>query len=287
MDTSINSPVLNELVEPLLAICAAAGDAILAHYHAPDAAQYSDKGNDTPLTAADLAADAIIKHGLEVLTPAIPILSEESAPGERREQRSWEQYWLIDPLDGTQEFLDRTGEFTVNVALIQAHKPVLGVLYVPLESQAYVGIPGQSAKKYASTEGIWHSTPLRCCRLEEGKPLKVLASHRHRSERLRSLLAWLDQSWVGHTRSNSGSALKFAHMSEGQGDFYPRFSTCCEWDTAAGQAVVEAAGGAVLGMDGQPLRYNTRDSLYSPYFYAIADAQHSLWAQLIERELGL
>lgn len=265
-------------------MCSEAGEAIIAHYHAPDASQYSDKGNDTPLTAADLAADAILKRELAALTPSIPILSEESAPGERGKQRSWEEYWLIDPLDGTQEFLDRTGEFTVNVALIREQRPVLGVLYIPLERRACVGIPGEQATHFAAEGDGWHRTPLRGRTLEAGRPLEVLASHRHRSQRLHDVLDWLEQHWGEYERSNSGSALKFASLAQGQGDFYPRFSTCCEWDTAAGQAVLEAAGGALLGMDGQPLRYNTRDSLYSPYFYGIADSRHSLWQALIGRD---
>lgn len=282
MVASTTKPDLVKLIKPLLAICADAGEVILGHYHAPNAAHYSDKGDSTPLTAADLAADAILKGALAALTPSIPILSEECAPGERAKQRSWEQYWLIDPLDGTREFLDRTGEFTVNLALIQSQRPVLGVLYIPLEKKACVGIPGELAASYEMRRaGDWCTTPLGCRSLEAGRPLEILASHRHRSKRLHALLEWLKQHWGQYERSNSGSALKFAQLAAGQGDFYPRFSTCCEWDTAAGQAVLEAAGGAVLGMDGQPLRYNTRDSLYSPYFYALADPRHSLWQQLL------
>lgn len=287
MAVSTTKPALTALIEPLLAMCAEAGEAILAHYHAADAAHFSDKGDDTPLTAADLAADAILKRALAALTPSIPILSEESAPGHREQQRGWEQYWLIDPLDGTREFLDRTGEFTINIALIQAQQPVLGMLYTPLEHRGCVGIPGELARSYVSgSAGGWSASDLRCRALVEGRPLALLASHRHRSERLRRLLDWLEHHWGSYQRSNSGSALKFVRMAAGEGDFYPRFSTCCEWDTAAGQAVLEAAGGAVLGMDGKPLRYNTRNSLYSPYFYAVADPGHALWQRLIREELG-
>lgn len=273
---------LEDMVTPLLTLGARAGDAIIEHYHAPGADRYSDKGDDTPLTAADLAADAILKAGLQALSPEIPILSEESPPGGREEQRSWERYWLVDPLDGTREFLDRTGEFTVNIALVEAQRPVLGVLYVPLAGYACVGIPGASAWRYErSTTGPWRGESIACRALQPGNPLALLASHRHRSPRLRALLGWLETHWGEYSRFNSGSALKFADLAQGQGDLYPRFSTCCEWDTAAGQAIVEGAGGAVLGMDGQPLRYNTRQSLYSPYFYAVADPEHDLWQSLV------
>lgn len=283
----MTKPDLTAWVAPLLELCAEAGDVIVEHYDAPEAAHFSDKVDDTPLTAADLAADEILQRGLEALAPTIPILSEESAPGGRSRQRSWQRYWLIDPLDGTREFLDRTGEFTVNVALIDDHRSVLGVLYIPLEERAFVGIPGAEASSYVRDEnGSWQVSPLWTQQLAHGRPLEVLASHRHRSARLGRLLAWLEEQWGDYQRSNSGSALKFAQLAQGQGDFYPRFSTCCEWDTAAGQAVLEAAGGAVLGMDGQPLRYNTRDSLYSPNFYAVADPEHPLWAALITAELG-
>jgi 3'(2'), 5'-bisphosphate nucleotidase len=207
--------------------------------------------------------------------------------GARDEQRRWTRYWLVDPLDGTREFINRTGQFTVNIALVECQRPVLGVLFVPLEQTGFVGIPGAGAARYTPAAGSrWRSSAIRCRALASGQPLALLASHRHRSARLKALLAWLDTHWAGYERFDSSSALKFTDLAQGMGDFYPRFSTCCEWDTAAGQALVEAAGGAVLGMDGQPLRYNTRQSLYSPHFYAVADPDHALWADLIAAQLG-
>lgn len=275
------------LVRPLLQLAATAGRAIVSHYHAPGADQYHHKGDDTPLTAADLEADAILTAGLRQIAPEIPVLSEESPPGARDEQRRWTRYWLVDPLDGTREFINRTGQFTVNIALIEYQRPVLGVLFVPLEQTGFVGIPGAGAARYTPAAGSrWRSSAIQCRALASGQPLALLASHRHRSARLKALLAWLDTHWAGYERFDSSSALKFTDLAQGMGDFYPRFSTCCEWDTAAGQALVEAAGGAVLGMDGQPLRYNTRQSLYSPHFYAVADPEHALWADLIAAQLG-
>ncbi len=273
---------LRPLVMPLLDLCREAGEAICAHYRTSSAGDFDAKSDDSPLTQADIASHDILQAGLSALQNDIPFLSEESSEAEIAGRRQWRRYWLVDPLDGTKEFLARTGEFTINVALVDTHRPVLGVVYLPLERVACVGIPGVLAERWeASGADGWSSGELATRRLREGHALEVLASRRHRGERLQACLAWLERHWDATTRSNMGSALKFCRMAEGQGDFYPRFSPCSEWDTAAGQAVLEAAGGAVVGLDGQPLRYNCGESLLSPAFYALADAPHSLWQQLL------
>ncbi len=272
---------LQSLVSPLLALCREAGEAICAQYHAPGADQYESKGDDSPLTRADLVSHATLRRGLAALDPVLPLLSEESGPEELAQRRSWRRYWLVDPLDGTKEFLARTGEFTVNVALIERHRPVLGVIYLPLEELAYVGIPGVWARRCRRRDDQWSQRGLATGRLEKGEPLRVLASRRHRGPRLEACLAWLAERWGPLERLNSGSALKFCQMVEGEGDFYPRFSPCSEWDTAAGQALLEAAGGALLGLDGEPLRYNCRDTLLSRNFIAVADREHPLWPELL------
>jgi 3'(2'), 5'-bisphosphate nucleotidase len=275
---------LQALVTPLLQLCREAGAIICSHYHAPGADRYEAKGDDSPLTRADLDSHATLQAGLQAMTPALPILSEESTPEEVAGRRDWSRFWLVDPLDGTKEFLARTGEFTINIALISSHQPVLGVLYLPLQQTAYVGIPGVEARCYRYREG-WSHRELAVRRLEPGRPLAVLASRRHGGDRLSNCLDWLQQHWGPVTRLNSGSALKFCQLAAGEGDFYPRFSPCCEWDTAAGQAVLEAAGGCLLGLDGQPLSYNCRESLFSPNFYAIADAGHPLWQRLLQNKV--
>ena len=276
---------LQGLIKPLLEIGRETGDAICEHYHGPDSADFEAKGDDSPLTSADLAADQVLQKGLKALAPEVPVLSEESGAAVRKERRQWQQYWLIDPLDGTREFLARTGEFTVNIALIDNHRPVLGLLYLPLRQLGYVGIPGVGSRCYRRGEGAeWTSRALHVRPLEAGRPLVLLASRRHRNHRLRFCLDWLTGQWGACDRQNSGSALKFCQLAEGRGDFYPRFTPCCEWDTAAGQALLEGAGGCLLDLSGQPLRYNTKASLYSPDFLAIADTDHPLWARLL-REL--
>jgi 3'(2'), 5'-bisphosphate nucleotidase len=282
MTSRFDARDLQQYVSPLLDLCRQAGAVICQHYHAPRAGDFEAKSDDSPLTRADLASDALLRSGLAALAADVPVLSEESAPVEFAERRQWRRYWLVDPLDGTREFLARTGEFTINIALIDDHRPVLGVLYLPLERRAYVGIPGLQACSYSDLDaGSRVETALTTRSLQPGQPLLVLASRRHRSARLEQCLDWLAANWGEVRRIQAGSALKFLRLAEGVGDFYPRFSPCCEWDTAAGQALLEAAGGAVLGLDGEPLEYNCQDSLYSPPFYALADSCHPLWPRLL------
>jgi 3'(2'), 5'-bisphosphate nucleotidase len=273
---------LQALVGPLIELSYRAGEAICEHYRSENADTFEAKGDDSPLTRADLDSHALLLAGLASLGEDIPILSEESTAVPAEERLAWSRYWLVDPLDGTREFLDRTGEFTVNIALIDGHMPVLGVLYLPLEKRAYVGIPGGEATCYQYCEpGQWRARSLRVRRLVPGKPLALLASRRHHGSRIVGCRQWLERHWGPVERKNSGSALKFCQLVDGEGDFYPRFSPCCEWDTAAGQALLEAAGGCLLGLDGRPLRYNCGESLYSPNFYAIGNAEHELWQRLL------
>jgi len=267
------------LVEPLLYVCREAAEAIVGYYEAPDAHKFRAKADDSPLTHADLASHAILMRGLEALTPGLPVLSEESHSADVAGRREWRRFWMVDPLDGTKEFLARTGEFTINVALIENHRPVLGALYLPLKHCAYVGIPGRFARRYTAPD--WRAKSLRTRPLQADRPLLVLASRRHRGARLAACLGYLEDAGWELERSDSGSALKFCQLAAGEGDFYPRYAPCCEWDTAAGQALLEAAGGALLGLDGRPLRYNCRQSLLSPAFLALGDPAHPLWGELL------
>ncbi len=270
------------LVTPLLELCREAGALICRHYHAAGAGDFQSKADDSPLTLADTESHALLQAGLQLLEPSLPLLSEESPAAALAGRHHWPRYWLVDPLDGTREFLAGTGEFTINIALIENHRPVLGVLYLPLEQVAYVGIPGAAAHRYHwRGQGEWARSALAVRALEPGRELVLLASRRHRNAKLDACLAWLRERWGPVARRDSGSALKFCLLARGEGDLYPRFSPCCEWDTAAGQALLEAAGGALLGMDGRPLRYNCSESLLSPHFFAIADAGHPLWRELL------
>lgn len=268
-----------ELLPPLLDLCEDASRAIRREYDTASAQPLREKPDATPLTAADLAAHEIITRGLRELAPAIPILSEESAAAEVAGRRAWRELWVVDPLDGTKEFLARSGQFTINIALVRDGRPVLGLIYEPLARRGSAGVIGEGAWCLRADGDRWDAQPL-ATRPLAGATLTLLSSRRHRNERLGKTLEFLEGRFRVD-RENSGSALKFCDLAAGRGDVYPRFSACSEWDVAAGDALVTAAGGAVLGMDGRPLAYNARDSLLSPHFLAVGDPSVDLWPELL------
>jgi 3'(2'), 5'-bisphosphate nucleotidase len=259
------------LAERVAAIARAAGREILAVYAAAETAR-TLKADDSPLTAADLRSHRLIASSLAALTPEVPVLSEEAQRPRYAERSRWPQYWLVDPLDGTREFLARNGEFTVNIALIEAHEPVLGVVHVPVSDTTYRGIPG---------EGAWRqigAAPAQAVRVaaHAADPVRVVGSRSHRGDSLAGFLARLG----AHELKPVGSSLKFCMIAEGAADVYPRLGPTSEWDTAAAHAVVVGAGGAVVELDGQPLRYNTREELVNPFFVAFGDARRD-WLALL------
>lgn len=290
-------PADADLVAGLLELCEEASGAILDEYRGarrgdedgnedahegestPQGQVLHRKADESPLTAADLASHRIFSRGLAELTPALPLLSEESSIDAIAGRRRWSRFWMLDPLDGTKEFLERTGEFTINVALIEDGRPRLGVVFEPLGARANVGITGEGAERFLRDGRGWEREILRTRPLG-GDHLIVLASRRHRNSALGACLEFLGERFR-IDRRNSGSALKFCDLAAGRGDVYPRFSTCSEWDVAAGDALVTAAGGAVLGLDGKPLRYNARDTLISPSFLAVGDPGADLWPSLL------
>jgi 3'(2'), 5'-bisphosphate nucleotidase len=198
-------------------------------------------------------------EGLQALTPNLPILSEEDSAISFEKRRGWLRYWLVDPLDGTKEFVSRNGEFTVNIALIDDHEPVLGVVHVPVKNTTYFGSTGHGAFRQTADQSaiaIKVQTPA-------ASPLRVVGSRSH--ARAGSMDGYLDRLGP-HQLLSIGSSLKFCFVAEGSADVYPRFGPTSEWDTAAAHAVVEAAGGAVVDLRGQPLRYNTKAELLNPNF---------------------
>jgi len=254
---------------------------IVRYYESDDRAGLLRRKDDrTPLTKADLEAHRMLSAGLKKIAPALPLLSEESDADEIANRREWDTFWMVDPLDGTREFLERTGQFTINVALIQKQRPVFGLIFEPLKQAASVGVVGEGAWRFQRAGDCWENSQL-CTREPPARQLTVLASHRHDNPLLDSCLSYLSSSYELE-RLNSGSALKFCDLAAGRGDCYPRFSLCSEWDVAAGDALVTAAGGCVLGMDGQPLVYNNRDTLLSPNFLAIGDPRLDLWGNVLE-----
>lgn len=261
---------LAALLPQVLDAVAAASTAILEVYATAHEVEY--KADDSPLTRADRAAHDILAARLAAITPQVPMLSEEHEAGHARAVRGhWREYWLVDPLDGTKEFINRNGEFTVNVALIRDHQPVLGVVSAPVLNLAYYGVAGVGA--FVVHEG-GAPRPIQV-RLPAGDPLVIVGSRSHRGDSLDSVLERIGP----HEMRPMGSSLKFCLVAEGTADFYPRLGPTCEWDTAAAQAVVEAAGGAVTTLDGLPLRYNERDTLLNPHFLAIGDTSRH-WHKL-------
>jgi len=254
----------SKLLPKVLHIAREAGDAIMAVYAAMTSPDVSHKADGSPLTQADLAAHDVIARGLPVLAPDIPVVSEEDSASHAHRQPTG-RFWLVDPLDGTKEFLARNGEFTVNIALVQDGVAVLGVVVAPALGLAYWGGAGHGA--FRETAG--RIEPIRVTSPTErtGHPLRVLASKSHMNAETR---AFLDQLGP-HELIQLGSSLKFCRIAEGLADLYPRLGPTCEWDTAAGQAVLEAAGGQVLRLDQhRPLRYGKADPINPPFLAAAA-----------------
>jgi 3'(2'), 5'-bisphosphate nucleotidase len=233
------------------------------------------KDDRSPVTAADTAANEKIVTGLAEMTPDLPVLSEESVIADFRSRRSWKRYWLVDPLDGTKEFVKRNGEFTVNIALIDDHEPVLGVVYAPALDAMYGGIVGAGA--WLQT-GDAPTRPIAVTR-RSGEIIRVVGSRSHASPALADYLAQLGQ----HEVCPMGSSLKICLVAEGRADVYPRLGPTSEWDTAAAHAVLLAAGGGMMDTVGGPLRYNTREDLLNPHFIAFGDPDRDWLPRTRER----
>ncbi len=265
--TTVNIDELVELVRR-------AGQAILEIY-ATDF-DVETKSDESPVTAADLAAHAVLAAGLADLTPEIPLVSEESELPTFSERRAWPRYWLIDPLDGTKEFVSKNGEFTVNVALIDDHRAVLGLVGVPVQDKIYVG-DVVDARAYRIDGDV--ETPLATRELTDER-LTVVASRRHGGDRLEGFLDGLSGRFVTIDRRPIGSSLKFCLLAEGEADFYPRLGPTSEWDIAAADAVLTAAGGSVRWADGSPVRYNAKESFLNGDFVAMGDPSYD-WASVL------
>ncbi len=262
---------LPALLDAVRSLAARAAAEILAVYARPVVA--TAKADDSPLTEADVRSHRLICAALAELTPDWPVLSEESDDVGATVRAAWTTYWLVDPLDGTREFVSRNGEFTVNIALVQDHRPVLGVVQIPVSDMTYAGIPGVGAWR---AQGQDPFAPISVARTSAA-PVRVLGSRSHRGD---SLAAFLERLGP-HELVGVGSSLKFCRLAEGLADVYPRLGPTSEWDTAAGQAVVEGAGGAVVTLDGQPLRYNTKAELLNPAFVAAA-GEPGRWLALLQ-----
>ncbi len=269
-----------ELIARLVDLSRRAGAKIMAIYNNKDSYNVEHKQDESPLTAADLAAHRLISAELPGLLP-LPIISEEGDIPVFAERQLWDSYWLVDPLDGTKEFIAGNGEFTVNIALVQNGRVLLGVVHVPATDVTYLGVlaaretQSLGAFKY-ERGGMPRLIAVRSLseRFSAQQPFTVMLSHRHNTQATVDLMEAITRNWPGVIETtNAGSSLKFCVIAEGLADFYPRLAPTSEWDTAAAQAVLEAAGGQVVRATPalQPLVYNASEDMLNPYFYALGD----------------
>ena len=249
--------MFSKLLPQLISLTIEAGNIIISlQSNAPD---YSTKKDKSPVTEADKASNKIIVNYLEKLTPNIPILSEESILIPFSERKNWDKYWLIDPLDGTRDFIEGYRDYCISIALIEKNYPIFGLIYSPFEKVHYYRLPQKKSIKLLNnvSQEIFTKKPKRWEKI-------VFGRHSQNNKQLQSHL----RSKTNFETFRIGSALKFCLIAEGIYHYYPTFGKCSEWDTAAGVCILEGAGGKVLDLHGQPLQYNTKEDIKSPAFVA-------------------
>lgn len=273
MTPTFNTTMLCELRDQALRLAVEAGDRILEVYGADgagvDAVDISIKADRTPVTAADMAAHELIVSRLASLEPALPVISEESSTIPLEERHRWHAYWLVDPLDGTREFLRRNGEFAVNIGLVVDHKPVIGVIMAPVLGVVYHAVVGAGAWKQTWQQGQCVTTPIHVRTIPDSGMVVARSRCTSTSKRLERFLASLGE----HDEIPMGSALKSCLVAEGAADVYARLGPTGEWDTGAAQCIVEEAGGYITDTRMESLRYNERDTLINPHFLVFGDKQ--------------
>ena len=263
---------LKKLLPQIVDISIEAGKRIVEVYKTDFEVKY--KEDESPVTKADMLSHEYIIGSLEKLNLALPILSEESNHIPFSERRTWESYWLIDPLDGTREFINRRDDFTVNIALIHKQKSVLGVVHIPMTQESYVATAAGGAYKYSADGSIQKLQ----ARQETAAEVIVAVSYSHTGEKTKEFLARIGP----HSLKRRGSMVKCCMIAAGEADIYPRLGNTCEWDTAAGQCMLEEAGGYLVDWQGNSFRYNTKDSIINPPFIAYAPSVGALVASQIK-----
>lgn len=251
---------MQQLLAEAIRIAQAAGAAILEVYNGPDFEKnVEQKGDSSPLTLADKQSHLVIAAGLAALAPEIPVLSEEGKQMDYSERKGWSRFWLVDPLDGTKEFIKRNGEFAVHIALVENGRATLGVVHLPVLNVTYSAVQGGGA--YKLENGV--SQPIQVAQFSENQEgLRMVASRSHMSTETAEFMA----KYQNPTTLSMGSSMKFMLVADGRADIYPRLGPTMEWDVAAPQVIVEEAGGSVLDFKtGQPLRYN-KENLLNEWF---------------------
>ncbi len=254
----------NKLLAPVKAIAHQAGDAIMKIYEGHYCVE--QKSDNSPVTEADYAAHEIINKALTELTPGWPVLSEEGELVDFEQRSQWQRYWLVDPLDGTREFIKGNGEFSVNIALIENHRSVLGVIQAPVSGDCYSAVAGGGATFEAAGQ---NPRPIQSQQWNGGS-ITIAGSRSHRMPVFCNFLEFFDDYRV----LSLGSSLKSCYVAQGRADIYARFGPTSEWDTAAAQCILEEAGGGLTDMGLQPLLYNSKDSLLNPPFFSFGDPRH-------------
>lgn len=270
-------PELEGLISPLKDIIIKAGAAILEVYHSDNPIEVENKSDDSPVTKADHAAHIIIDRGLKALKTSFPVLSEEGGMASFEERGAWQRYWLVDPLDGTKEFINKNDEFTVNIALIDGAEAILGMVYVPVTGTLYYGAKDLGAWKEVNNQ----KHQIKASPVKLGQDLTVVGSRRHGAEALEAMLKTIEPKFNSIQLVSMGSSLKICALAEGTADWYPRLALTSEWDTAAAHAVLSAAGGKIMDDQLAALVYNQKESILNPFFHAVGDSQFD-WNNLID-----
>ena len=266
---------LSHLLPSIIEIARSAGQLILEIYEKKDYEEFT-KSDDTPVTSADLAAHKLILKKLSELTPDIPVLSEEDADISLEQRSQWDRYWLVDPLDGTQEFIARSGDFATIIALIEHNKPVMGVVYAPVSGVSYYAYSGKGAWKIPDLND---NVKIKTHRHE--LPNQSIAMAISRRQDINRITNRMSSAWNYDLVPLGSAALKACLVAEGAVDCYLRIGPTGEWDTAATQCIVEEAGGRILSTQLEPLSYNERETLENPNFIVLGDADLP-WAEILQ-----
>ena len=247
-----------EYIKKLIKISKNAGDAIMDIYESEFDVNF--KSDQSPLTKADILSNKIICESLKKITPDVPILSEESSDIPYHERSKWNQYWLIDPLDGTKEFIKKNGEFTTNIALIYENRPIFGMIHVPASNEIFWGSK-EAGAYHLSGDSLSNKKKISVSK-EKKDNLRIVSSRSHPSGGLKILLDKLEKFKL----VSVGSSLKFCLIAKGEADCYPRLGPTCEWDTAAGEIIAESAGANVVNLENKTMKYNRKEDFLNPHF---------------------
>jgi 3'(2'), 5'-bisphosphate nucleotidase len=254
----------------VIAAAKKAGEVLSSHFYSAFSHSVTTKSDQSPVTQADIAADKIIVKQLQKINSTIPILTEETAIPDFAVRQTWKTYWLVDPLDGTRGFIKRSPEFCINIALIENHEAIMGVIYAPISQACFYAIKNQGAFFIDPKNNIAH--PIQTTKNNEGT-LRFLTGYFDQVIQMQDRKKLLEKYLGSVSIQQMNSALKFPHIAQGLADIYVRFGATSEWDSAAGQCILCEAGGSVVDFQGNPLQYNAKSSLINPSFIAIGDVR--------------